>query len=87
MIQSLPLFALLFLHLLFELKGVVKISSTNLESQFVLAELDGIGSINCNPIEQLTALTKGVGSIGYLNNPKRKEVSSIGLGKVYKIEK
>ena len=62
--------------------GVGKIDAKNLEAHSVLANLEGVGSIKCNPVESLDASVDGVGKITYKNEPKNIKTLFNGVGKI-----
>jgi len=62
--------------------GVGKIDAKNLEAHSVLANLEGVGSIKCNPVESLDASVDGVGKITYKNEPKNIKTLFSGVGKI-----
>ena len=66
------------------LAGAGKIDALELLSDTVYAHVDGVGSIQCNPMKCLEGHLNGVGKITYKEEPKIKNVSSIGLGKIGK---
>jgi hypothetical protein len=65
-------------------KGAGGINASQLISKDVTARLHGIGSIRCNPTEYLDAEVRGIGSISYKNDPKRKRIRTMGIGSVSK---
>jgi len=66
----------------FNLAGAGKIDALELVSDTVYASVDGVGSIQCNPVEYLDGHLKGVGKITYKDEPKIKNVVSMGVGKI-----
>ena len=69
----------------FDLSGTGKIDAIELLSDTVYAKVNGVGSIKVNPTEYLEGRLNGVGSIIYKEEPKNKNVSSSGVGKIKKI--
>jgi len=67
-----------------ETAGVGKIDAMELIADTVYAKVDGVGSIQCNPVDYLEGRSQGVGSITYKDEPKNKNVSSAGVGKIRK---
>jgi len=67
-----------------ELKGVGSIHAFELVSDSVTALVNGVGSIHCNPVEYLRGNVKGVGNISYKSEPKSKNTSINGVGKIKK---
>ena len=67
-----------------ETAGVGKIDALELVADTVYARVDGVGNILCNPVEFLEGRSQGVGSITYKEEPKNKNVSSSGVGKIRK---
>ncbi|MCL1936879.1 MAG: DUF2807 domain-containing protein [Candidatus Azobacteroides sp.] len=66
----------------FELKGTGRIKAFNLISDSVYARVDGIGTIQCNPIQYLQANVIGVGKIVYKSEPQTKDTGVFGVGKI-----
>ncbi|GHT05638.1 hypothetical protein FACS189423_10030 [Bacteroidia bacterium] len=66
----------------FDLKGVGNINALELVSDSVTARMNGVGSIQCNPVEYLDGNVNGVGSITYKSEPKVKNTSVNGVGKI-----
>jgi len=64
--------------------GTGKIDALELVSDSVYARLEGVGSIKCNPMEYLEGRLQGVGQITYKYEPKVKNVTSEGIGKIGK---
>ena len=62
--------------------GTGKIDAMELLSDTVYAQVDGVGAIQCNPVEYLNGNLSGVGSITYKEEPNNKDVSSSGIGKI-----
>ena len=67
-----------------ETAGVGKIDAMELLSDTVYAKVDGVGSIQCNPVEYFEGRSHGVGSITYKEEPKHKNVGSFGVGVIKK---
>ena len=68
----------------FDMEGVGSIEAFDLVADTVYARVEGIGSIRCNPTEYLEGSLNGVGSITYKEEPKVKNIHSIGIGKIGK---
>ena len=68
----------------FETAGTSNINALDLLSNSVYARVNGVGSIQCNPVEYLEGHVNGVGSIIYKEEPKTKNVSTSGVGKIRK---
>jgi phage shock protein PspC (stress-responsive transcriptional regulator) len=66
----------------FDLDGATKVDAWDLLSDTVDAEVNGVGSIRCNPTEYLKGEVNGVGNIKYKNEPKRRNVRVFGVGNV-----
>jgi hypothetical protein len=66
----------------FDLKGVGSINALELVSDSVTARMNGAGSIRCNPVEYLDGDVNGVGSITYKSEPKVKNTTVNGVGKI-----
>jgi hypothetical protein len=67
-----------------ETSGTGKINAMELPSDTVYAYVSGVGTIQCNPIDFLEGRVSGIGSITYKEEPKYKDVSSSGIGKIKK---
>ena len=67
-----------------ETAGTGKVDAMGLLSDTVYARVDGVGSIQCNPVDYLEARVNGVGSITYKEEPKNKNVGTTGIGKIRK---
>jgi hypothetical protein len=68
----------------FETAGVGKINAFELLSDTIYAKVEGVGAIDCNPVEFLEGNTYGIGSITYKEEPGNKHTGSFGLGKIKK---
>lgn len=68
----------------YKLEGAGKIGAIGLEADTVIAKLEGVGSIRSNPVNHIKASVDGVGKITYKNEPKSKDVSFKGVGKIGK---
>ena len=66
------------------LSGTGKIDALELESDTVYAYVKGVGSILCNPVEYLGGHLNGIGKITYKEEPKIKNIGSVGIGKIGK---
>ena len=66
----------------FNLSGAGNIDALEFRSDTVYAHVEGIGGIQCNPGEYLEGGLKGVGKITYKEEPKVKNITSMGLGKI-----
>jgi phage shock protein PspC (stress-responsive transcriptional regulator) len=66
------------------LMGAGKIDALELLSDTVYASLEGVGSIQCNPVELLEGRLQGIGKITYKEEPKMKNITSEGIGKIGK---
>jgi len=67
-----------------DLSGAGNIDAYNLLSDTVYAYVEGVGSIKCNPVDYLEGSLKGVGKITYKEEPRIKNISSEGIGKIGK---
>jgi len=67
-----------------ELSGTGKIDAIELLSDTVYAQINGVGTIQCNPTDYLEGRLNGVGSITYKEEPRNKNVASAGVGKIKK---
>jgi phage shock protein PspC (stress-responsive transcriptional regulator) len=68
----------------FNMEGIGSIEAFDLVADTIYARVEGIGSIRCNPTEYLEGRLNGIGSITYKEEPKMKNVISLGIGKVGK---
>ena len=68
----------------FNLAGTGKIDAYELLSDTVYAHVDGVGSIQCNPVEYLEGRLNGIGKITYKEEPKMKNIGTVGIGKIGK---
>jgi hypothetical protein len=68
----------------FHMKGIGEIDAIELLSDSVFANVDGIGSIKCNPVEYLNGKVNGIGKVTYKEEPRVKVAGSIGAGKIGK---
>jgi hypothetical protein len=62
--------------------GVGSIKAEELLASDVKAAVNGVGSISCYVSERIKAEVNGVGSLTYGGQPKTKEVSRNGVGKI-----
>jgi len=65
-----------------KMEGIGAIDAARLLSDSVYARMEGIGNISCNPVDYLNANMNGIGQISYVNEPKTKHSTVVGLGKV-----
>jgi phage shock protein PspC (stress-responsive transcriptional regulator) len=65
-----------------ETRGAGSINAMELVSDTVYAQVAGVGSIQCDPVEYLEGRLQGVGTITYKEEPKNKNVSSSGIGSI-----
>jgi len=68
----------------FDVAGVGGIKAFDLRSDTVYAYVKGIGSVQCNPSEYLEGRVEGIGKITYKEEPKVKNTSTAGIGKIGK---
>jgi len=68
----------------FDLSGTGAIDAFELLSDTVYARVNGVGSIQCNPVEYLVGQLNGVGKITYKGEPKAKNIKTSGVGKIGK---
>ena len=67
-----------------DLSGAGRINAFDLVSDTVYANVRGVGSIQCNPLDYLEGHLRGVGKIAYKEDPKTKNITSEGIGKIGK---
>jgi phage shock protein PspC (stress-responsive transcriptional regulator) len=65
-------------------EGTGSIDALDLLSDSVIANVEGVGSVKCNPKEYLEGHLSGIGKITYKEEPKIRNVSSIGVAKIGK---
>ena len=68
----------------FDVAGVGGINAFELLSDTVYASVKGVGSIQCNPSDFLEGRLSGVGKITYKEEPKMKDIGTMGIGKIGK---
>jgi phage shock protein PspC (stress-responsive transcriptional regulator) len=68
-----------------QLDGVGSIDALELVSDSVFAQVNGVGSIKCNPVDYLKGSVNGIGKLHYKEEPKKKSVRTIGIGSEGKI--
>ena len=64
----------------FELEGAGRINAYDLLADSVYSKLEGVGVIDCNPVEYLDAHVNGVGKIKYKSEPKSTKKKVVGIG-------
>ena len=67
-----------------ETSGTGNINAMELQSDTVYAQVNGIGAIQCNPVDFFEGRVYGIGSITYKEEPKQKDVGTFGVGKIKK---
>jgi len=67
-----------------DVAGVGSVHAFDLVSDTVYANVGGVGSIQCNPVDYLEGHLRGVGKITYKEEPRVKNVTSEGIGKIGK---
>jgi len=67
-----------------ETAGTGKVDALDFRSDTIYAKVDGVGSINCYPVEYLEGRVNGVGSILYKEEPAKKSTNTIGIGRIRK---
>ena len=65
-----------------ETAGVGSVDAIDLLCDTIYAQVSGIGSVHCNPVEYLEGRVKGIGSIVYKEEPASKDVNSSGIGRI-----
>ena len=65
-----------------ETAGTGNVDAMELLSDTVYAQVNGVGSIQCNPVEYFEGRVNGVGSITYKEEPASKDVRSSGVGRI-----
>jgi len=67
-----------------DVSGIGGVRAFELISDTVYAHVEGVGSIQCNPVNYLEGSLNGIGKITYKDEPKMKNISSAGIGKIGK---
>ena len=67
-----------------KLEGAGELDAYELETDSLDVQMQGIGSVRCNPITHMNASLDGVGRIAYKKEPKSKQIHKTGLGKISK---
>jgi hypothetical protein len=65
-----------------ESNGVGNVNLADLKSSQVHVESNGVGNVTCHATESLEINSNGVGSVIYYGNPKTRQISRNGVGKV-----
>ena len=63
-------------------KGVGNVKLENLKAARVRIESDGVGNVSCHATESVDINTDGIGNVTYYGNPRTKNISKGGIGKV-----
>jgi phage shock protein PspC (stress-responsive transcriptional regulator) len=66
----------------FEMDGAGEINAIELISDSVYAQVNGIGSVKCNPVRYLQGNMIGIGKITYKTEPPAKNTNMVGIGKI-----
>ncbi|MDR3219622.1 MAG: DUF2807 domain-containing protein [Dysgonamonadaceae bacterium] len=64
------------------MEGTGEIDALELVADSVIADIEGIGAIKCNAVEYLKGTLNGIGKITYKDEPKVKDMTSSGIGKI-----
>jgi hypothetical protein len=67
-----------------KMEGTGNIDAFKLTSDSVIANVNGIGTIWCNATEYIKGRLNGIGKITYKDEPKIKDLKSVGIGKIGK---
>jgi len=65
-----------------ETAGTGNINAYDLLSDAIYARVNGVGAIQCNPVDFLEGRVYGIGSITFKEEPTNKDVSSFGIGRI-----
>jgi phage shock protein PspC (stress-responsive transcriptional regulator) len=65
-----------------EKKGLGALNADELIADTVKARVDGIGTLDCYPVNYLDAKVEGIGKITYHNSPSTRKEVMLGLGKI-----
>jgi len=58
------------------------LNADELIADTVKARVDGIGTLDCYPVNYLDAKVEGIGKITYHNSPSTRKEVMLGLGKI-----
>jgi hypothetical protein len=64
-----------------ECSGVGNINAAKLKTRAIIADVSGVGGIECFVTDSLKADVSGVGGLKYAGNPKFKKLKNSGIGK------
>ena len=64
------------------LEGAGEIDAYHLRADSVVAHVDGVGSLRCDPVKYLKANMNGIGQIIYKSEPAVKDTGMVGIGKI-----
>ncbi|MDR3340596.1 MAG: DUF2807 domain-containing protein [Candidatus Symbiothrix sp.] len=64
------------------MEGAGEIDALELLADSIIADIEGIGVIKCNAVEYLKGNLNGIGKITYKEEPKIKDMTSSGIGKI-----
>ncbi|MDL2322750.1 DUF2807 domain-containing protein [Bacteroidales bacterium OttesenSCG-928-A17] len=68
----------------FVLEGAGEINAYELRADSIIARVDGVGSVTCDPVKYLKADLNGIGKISYKSEPEVKHSGIVGMGKIGK---
>lgn len=63
-------------------EGVGNVNTSDLTARDAIVTSQGVGNVSCYASEYLKVRSEGIGNVRYYGNPKDKELSKEGLGKI-----
>lgn len=63
-------------------EGVGNVNTTKLIAQNTIVTSQGVGNVSCHASDYLKVRSDGIGNVTYYGNPKEKELSKDGLGRI-----
>ena len=63
-------------------EGVGNVNTSDLTARDAIVTSQGVGNVSCYASEYLKVRSEGIGNVKYYGNPKDKELSKEGLGKI-----
>ena len=63
-------------------EGVGNVNADGLKAKRAVVSSEGVGNVSCHASEYLKVRSEGIGNVRYLGNPKEKDLSKDGIGKI-----
>jgi len=63
-------------------EGVGNVHADGLKAKRAVVSSEGVGNVSCHATEYLKVSSQGIGNVHYLGNPKEKDLSKDGIGKI-----